>query len=460
MKLKPWDDAVPDDPVLQPETPENGELPPARSKQSLVDLCFGDQETARRLFDVCDWEHPEQVLARFGGYEPFALVGDQEISRFIVLGAPASGDHFEVIISPGVSASEREEYRSLLEDAFRHMALAGGGEGPSPASSGAGHVLASPWRGVSGTFPFSFTLSRHGEALALIPAERFTVHAANAPSPFALAALHREFGGMRFQVGRKPSETASIEALERAYTEREGGDLSSSQEVGDIAWQERLNWFRQHYGQAANRFSTASNRGYAYVGPIVGQTRFHYFQLDMIDDAIVRHYKLEVSQGTPIKIGQAYAIQNTGGVRQIVTGLPLSVAKRLARDIAAHRQGRPVPIGDRQGHQEAGIEGRLPITATSDPDDYVRFWFDDTMVGYAYVGLGDAPAPQIQATVFQEDIAQRMSAAGLQLHYSDRGFSVAKDDLAAAAYENLDWFVPEGVALPDREEVLTSSIQF
>lgn len=497
MKLKPWDEAVPDDLIYQSETPENGELPVARTKQSFIDLCFGDEGTAARLFNSCHWEPPEQVLERAGGYEQFALEGGGDVCRFIILGHPDLQEHFEVIVAPSLSAEEVGAYRSLMEEAFQKvvtpqfsapMRAAGftvhreaqgyycqaprrnirthadssteeaafqamaamvalGEEGqlgvvPRPAVT----VLASPVATVSRSFPFEFSVSRNGEPLSLIPGENFTVNSAKELSPFDLAALHRDFDGMRIDVLREPSVSSTIESLERDFDEL----LNRQRQQGAAQMDPNMhvNWFRQHYGRAAGRCGMAGSREAAYVGPIVGQTRFHYFQLDMVDDEIVRHYKLELPQGLSIRVGKAYAIRNAGGVRHCVTPLPLSVAKRLARDLAVRRKPHPVPAAS----MECGGPD-FPIRVTEEMDDYARFWFEDIMVGYAYTGVGQSPSPRIQPTVFGEEVAQRMTEAGLQVKYSDRGFSVEEEELAAAAYEGLGWYAPPGLDAAGREAV-------
>lgn len=42
------------------------------TKADFVDMCYGDKITARELFGLCEWQHPETLLDEDGGYDGFA----------------------------------------------------------------------------------------------------------------------------------------------------------------------------------------------------------------------------------------------------------------------------------------------------------------------------------------------------------------------------------------------------
>lgn len=84
----------------------------------------------------------------------------------------------------------------------------------------------------------------------------------------------------------------------------------------------RNDFFKETYGVDAGRMSynrRSEEPGSAAVpfrGPIVHEADGHYYQLDEVDNAIIRHYGSGLSQ--PLEIGKNYTIENTGGVRAIV----------------------------------------------------------------------------------------------------------------------------------------------
>lgn len=503
MKLKPWDGAAPIDAVYQPEAPEAGELPVPVTKQEFVDLCFGDSTAAARLFEQCEWQRPEAVLESCGGYERLALQGGERPCRIIVLGNPDRGERFELLVDNGLDGDELEHTRAWIAEAFQDLVsprfgpsmraagfvarkgddgyccVAPGGaartdtgfdtdeaafaamaelvapsarEGMGAVATPMIEVVFSTAGELSREFPHAVEMTRAGEPRALIPYERVEIHAAQPISPFLLEQLHTQFEDMSLRVLKEPSIEATVVAVDRAFTTSPAEDayLQSLPAPEARLHELRRAWYRKHYGDECKM---AMNRGYAYVGPLVGESKYHYYQLDLVNHQLVTHFKVPFPEHTPICLGKAYSITHTGGIRNTVQAVPMSVAQELARRINARRQGLGQQARQRLVQSQLDgsfvhVDSDLPIDVAEGADGYVHFTFDGEMVGYIYSEFARAPAPKIQPAAISRGLAERASKAGLQVSYGAGGFTVDRGDLELAAFEKLGWFEPPDLVGP------------
>ena len=100
----------------------------------------------------------------------------------------------------------------------------------------------------------------------------------------------------------------------------------------------RNDFFKETYGVDAGRMAY-NRRGeelgapaLPFRGPIVHAAGGHYYQLDEVDNIIIRHY--EDGLGQPLEIGKNYTIENTGGVRSIVhENTHVNVAEKASRTV-------------------------------------------------------------------------------------------------------------------------------
>lgn len=83
--------------------------------------------------------------------------------------------------------------------------------------------------------------------------------------------------------------------------------------------------------QAFNRRSDAAGTvAVPFAGPIVHESRTHYYQLDEADRVIVLHFKGDLPD--PLEVGQIYSIEKTGGTRTVVRQGRRSEAVKAIRD--------------------------------------------------------------------------------------------------------------------------------
>lgn len=122
----------------------------------------------------------------------------------------------------------------------------------------------------------------------------------NRLEPARVAAAHREFAASlvnRFGEEIAGSGDGRVTLATKAFLEETYG-------IGEVR-------------QAFNRRSDATGTvAVPFVGPIVHESRTHYYQLDEVDRVIVLHFKSDLPD--PLEVGKAYSIEKTGGTRTVV----------------------------------------------------------------------------------------------------------------------------------------------
>lgn len=102
--------------------------------------------------------------------------------------------------------------------------------------------------------------------------------------------------------------------------ERFGADIAASGD-GRVTLATKA-FLEETYGtgdvrQAYNRRSDATGiTAVPFSGPIVHESRTHYYQLDEADRTIILHFKGDLSE--PLELGKTYSIEKTGGTRSVV----------------------------------------------------------------------------------------------------------------------------------------------
>ena len=94
------------------------------TKADFISMCYGDKISARELFCICEWQHPETLLDEDGGYDGFAQNvhsashGESEVNfARAILHEQSSGRIVEVHMSPSILLWSEDA--SALSESFR-----------------------------------------------------------------------------------------------------------------------------------------------------------------------------------------------------------------------------------------------------------------------------------------------------------------------------------------------------
>lgn len=444
MKLiDDWNGADMNAPVLQPEMVIQDLLPPTMSKQELIALCGGDRLAARKLFEQCEWESPEAKLAELGGIEGLVYeqadidsirteyrLTDSVYNRAKISGSATS---VEIMFPDGADAllfgHRMDEVRRQFGQAFEEML------GPEPK------VEFSPLPTPSTVYPVILVI--HGNSLdKKSPATCAFVSCTRTPDAFAIRAMHEMFAALYkgrhetisiWDTAIAPSE--HVEALHRQLF-----SIERRYEPGDARLiLERAEYFRRHY--RVDKSVLATNRGYAYIGPIIHRTESHYFQLDKVDNEVVMHPCHLVN--SPMAMGENYCVIQGAGKGE-VSALPVVVADALARDIRHTRQAL-----NKRG--EAAFEGTGRVTLLKISASHIEVCSGDDglhqfKVGDIEVAAGgeDRDLHGFRLSYLDEAQARELRDQGFGVHYAGRDrFVVDIDEIYLAAYEKLADYQPK-----------------
>jgi len=151
-----------------------------------------------------------------------------------------------------------------------------------------------------------------------------------------LMALAR--GHERVQVPEIDLVQARIVAVHQEFAAglvgRFGADIAASGD-GRVTLATKA-FLEETYGtseirQAYNRRSDATGiTAVPFAGPIVHESRTHYYQLDEADRTIILHFKGDLPE--PLELGKTYSIEKTGGTRSVVRQDNLEKAVTPDRD--------------------------------------------------------------------------------------------------------------------------------
>lgn len=216
--------------------------------------------------------------------------------------------------------------------------------------------------------------------------------------PARVAAAHREF--VTKLVGRFGDEIAGSGDVRVVHATN--AFLEETYGIGKV----RL---------AYNRRSDAiGNAAAPFIGPIVHESRKHYYQLDEVDQIVVLHFKGNLAE--PLMIGNTYKIEKTGGIRSLVEPVQEDVGR------GHNRQPHEFPTSETRGAAEVlpapkRVYINVPFAEKEQAKGLGARWDKERKSWYVPEALGpDAAEKHFKKWM---DVPQELSRSDIEKQFHD-----------------------------------------